>query len=98
MIWYAAPNNSWTAKAADRMYREVLHPTLKDSYPAARSFRVLEDNDPTGYKSSLGQKAKKDVKISAFSLPPRSPDLNPLDYTIWAEVNRRMRTQEKMEN
>ena len=95
LMWYAIPNNSWTAKAADRMYRKVLHPTKKDSYPAARSFRVLEDNDPTGYKSRMGHKAKKDVNISAFSLPPRSPDLNPLDYTIWAEVNRRMRAQEK---
>ena len=27
-------------------------------------------------------------------LPPRSQDLNPLDYGFWAEVNKRMRRQE----
>ena len=29
-----------------------------------------------------------------LSLPRHSPDLYPLDYTVWAEINRRMRKQE----
>ena len=40
------------------------------------------------------RQAKKEVGIKPFSLPPRSPDLNPLDYSIWAEINKRMRKQE----
>ena len=28
-------------------------------------------------------------------LPKHSPDLNALDYRIWADINRRMRLQEK---
>ncbi len=42
----------------------------------------------------LAQSAKEAVGISALSLPPRSPDLNPLDFSIRAEVNKRMRAQE----
>ena len=33
--------------------------------------------------------------MNVFTLPPRSPDLNPLDYSIWAEVNKRMRAAEE---
>ena len=59
------------------------------------NWRVLEDNDPTGYKSGRGEAAKTDVGIQAFSLPKRSPDLNPLDFSFWAAVNKKMRQQEK---
>ena len=30
-----------------------------------------------------------------LALPKRSPDLDVLDYAVWADVNRRMRKQEK---
>ena len=30
-----------------------------------------------------------------MSIPKRSPDLNVLDYTIWNEVEKRMRAQER---
>ena len=54
----------------------------------------MEDNDPAGYKSNRAIETKRAVGIEALSLPPRSPDLNPLDYSIWAEINRKMRQQE----
>ena len=54
----------------------------------------MEDNDPAGYKSRKAVRAKDDIGIAPLSLPPRSPDLNPLDYCVWAEINRRMRKQE----
>ena len=60
-----------------------------------RQWSVLEDNDPTGYKSSAGKDAKKKVGIDVFELPPRSPDLNVLDYSLWAEISRRLRKQER---
>ena len=55
---------------------------------------VLEDNDPTGYKSNAGKDAKKEVGIEVFELPPRSPDLNVLDYSLWKAISVRLRTQE----
>ena len=56
---------------------------------------IIEDNDPTGYKSRAGQEAKKSANIVVDSLPKRSPDLNVLDYSLWSEINRRMRAQER---
>lgn len=57
---------------------------------------MLEDNDPTGFKSRLGKEAKKRVGISIFQIPKRSPDLSVLDYAVWKEINKRMRQQEKL--
>ena len=33
--------------------------------------------------------------MKVFTIPKRSPDLNVLDYSIWSEVERRMRNQEQ---
>ena len=35
------------------------------------------------------------AKIDEFNIPKRSPDLNVCDYALWAEVNKRMRAQER---
>ena len=67
----------------------------KSEYPSRRSWNVLEDNDPSGYKSSKGIQAKEAVHIKSFDIPKRSPDLSVCDYALWPEVNRRMRAQEK---
>ena len=55
----------------------------------------MEDNDPTGYKSTAGKEAKKKVGMEVFELPPRSPDLNVLDCSLWAEISKRLRHQER---
>jgi hypothetical protein len=56
---------------------------------------LQEDNDPAGYKSRKAINAKKKLRIRTMSVPKHSPDLNVLDYRIWADINRRMRRQEK---
>ena len=78
--------------AADA-YRGVVIKTMRRQRGPKASYRILEDNDPQGYKSELGIKAKKDCKIKAIPYPRYSPDLNPLDFFVWAEVGRRMRLQ-----
>ena len=55
---------------------------------------MLEDNDPTGFLSRKGVDAKKRSGMSVFTIPRRSPDLNVMDYAVWAEVTRRMRASE----
>lgn len=94
LLWRVVPLNKWNAEAAVRMYRDALHPALQRAYPGTQRFRLLEDNDPAGYKCRASVHAKNELKINPVSLPPRSPDLNPLDYTVWAEINKRMRKQE----
>ena len=36
---------------------------------------------------------RKGLKMTPVPFPKYSPDLNPLDYFVWAEVNKRMGSQ-----
>ena len=62
---------------------------LKQKFPRCASWRVLEDNDPAGFKSSKDVKAKADAGIKVFSIPRRSPDLNVCDYALWKMVDKK---------
>ena len=89
----------WTAAAAAKMYTGPLRRALKRTYPEVEATRggkyvVLEDNDPAGYKCRAGFAAKKTARIITEDLPRRSSDLNVLDYSLWHEINARMRKQE----
>ena len=56
----------WSAQAAAHMYKNVLAKALKRAFPfRRRPFTIIEDNDPTGYKSGAGNKRK----WKATSLP-----------------------------
>ena len=68
---------------------------LSKTWPTRRRWTVLEDNDPTGFKSNKGIAAKSKARIDVFRIPKRSPELNVLDYAVWKAVNRRMRAEEK---
>jgi hypothetical protein len=69
--------------------------SCKKASPKQRRWTVLEDNDPTGFKSTKAIRAKAEVGIETFHIPKRSPDLCALDYAVWTQVNKRMRRQEK---
>ena len=86
----------WTGAAAAHMYSGPLLSALKRAYPGHKGkFTVIEDNDPTGYKSGKAIKAKQSAGIVTDDLPKRSPDLNVLDYSLWKAVNMKMRETEK---
>ena len=90
----------WNGNAAAAMYGGPLAKALKKAFPgeAAKArprFCVLEDNDPTGYKSGKALQAKECAGIRTDDLPHRSPDLNVLDYSLWHEIETRMRLQEQ---
>ena len=85
----------WNGPQAVEMYSKSLAPALRKAYPTKKRFLLLEDNDPTGYKSNVAKAAKVAAKIDILPFPKRSPDLNPLDYAFWDCVNRRLRRQER---
>ncbi|CAK0909407.1 unnamed protein product [Prorocentrum cordatum] len=91
-VWHYLPT-LWCADAACDFYAGVLAPALRRCRKGRRAFRILEDNDPTGYKSKKAVDCKMGLKITPIKFPKYSPDLNPLDYFLWAEVNRRMAEQ-----
>lgn len=93
-MWKYVEGN-WRGDAAAAMYQD-LEKVLKKAYPHHHGrYEVLEDNDPTGYKSSKGMAAKAACNLKTDDLPKRSPDLNVLDYCLWHEINVRMRAQER---
>ena len=95
LMWHVTANR-WNGQAAADMYARPLRKCLEREYPHVLGpWRVLEDNDPTGYKSSKGLEAKKEAGIISLDLPKRSPDLNPLDFSFWSEVNKKMRATER---
>ena len=86
---------TWTGAEAAAMYKE-LRKVLKKAYPNHKGkWSIIEDNDPTGYKSRVGFAAKKEARMLVDSLPKRSPDLNVLDYSLWKKIDTRMREHER---
>ena len=98
-VWHYVEGR-WNAQKAVRVYEGRLVKVLRKSYPnveqsARGRYVALEDNDPAGCKASAAVRAKAALRISTMNLPRRSPDLNVLDYSLWREINVRMREQEK---
>lgn len=94
LMWHSVPGGKWNSKSAVDMYKNSLAKRLQQVWPGKRPWTVLEDNDPTGFRCNAALKAKADLQIRTFRIPPRSPDLSVLDYAIWPEINKRMRKQE----
>ena len=57
---------------AARMYKGPMAAALRAAKPRLRTYTVLEDNDPTGFKSTQGEAAKRKVHIKPFCIPKRS--------------------------
>ncbi len=78
---HSAPG-AWNAAEAAHMYQSALSPALARHNPRKRKYLVLEDNDPSGYKSRAAEDAKKAAGTSPMIFPKRSPDMNPLDLRV----------------
>ena len=94
MMWHEVAEARWTGQAAADMYTGPLKTTLAKAWGRKCAYHVLEDNDPTGFKSRKGIRAKAEARIKPLVIPKRNPDLSVCDYAIWIEINRRMRKQE----
>ena len=88
VVWEYLPK-CWTGKVAAEMYAKFIKKALKKHRPGKLRHKVMEDNDPTGYKSSKARKAKKDAKIDVVSLPKYSMDLNPWDFCLFEDIEGR---------
>lgn len=95
VILWDEQKKGWGGDAAARLYTGPLLQSLKRAFPGRKTFTVLEDNDPAGFRSSKGLAAKDEAGIKIFRIPAHSPDLNVCDYALWAKVNRDMRAQEE---
>ena len=89
-MWEYTPGK-WNGEVAAQMYRSPMRKVLAKHRATKRIWRIVEENDPAGFKSSKARAAKKEVGMKEVSLPPYSPDLNPLDFTLWRTVENRAR-------
>ena len=80
----------WNGAVAESVYRNDIAKVLGRHAPTKEHPSIIEDNDPTGYKSSKAKKAKKELGYRVVSLPRYSPDLNPLDFFLWNNIEQRM--------
>jgi hypothetical protein len=80
----------WNGEKAAEMYRGPIRRALKRHRGDKGSYLVAEDNDPTGYKSTKGIEAKDKVGIKTVEWPRYSPDLMPLDFSLWKNIELRM--------
>ena len=94
LVWEVIDGRNWNGDVAAEMYTGPIKAALQRAAPGKRKWRVLEDNDPAGFKCRKGVDAKAAARIESFDIPRRSPALNVCDYALWSEINRRMRAAE----
>ena len=63
LLWEYIDGRNWNGEVAAEMYSGPVVAALRRAYPQKRQWRVLEDNDPTGFKSRKGIVAKEDVSV-----------------------------------
>ena len=88
-VWKYLPQK-WNGEVAADLYRGTILRALKRHRGQKRSYAIAEDNDRAGYKALAAKAAKKEVKIRPIQFPRYSPDLNPLDFFVWHEIERKM--------
>ena len=88
-VWHYLPSR-WCGAAAVDLYSGLVIKALRKNRGINASYRLVEDNDPTGHKCKKAVVAKRALSIGPMVYPCYSPDLNPLDYWLWTEVERRM--------
>jgi hypothetical protein len=89
IFWRVVPKK-WCGQEAANMYKELGKTLRLRLCQGPQGYRVVEDGDPKGYQSNKGKDAKAAADIVSLKLPPRSPEWMPLDYSLWAEIEKRM--------
>ena len=84
------PRGRWNNDIAAQTYRGPIFAALGRYRGERDTCRVLEDNDPSGYKPRKAIQATRDIGISTLDSPKYSPYLNPMGHFVWEEIGRRM--------
>ena len=72
----------WTSAECVKFYK-----SLKRVIGASRA-RILQDNERTGFKSRAALAYKDSVGWEVLPFPCYSPDLNPLDFAVFAAAKK----------
>ena len=88
-LWHDV-GKKWNGQVAADLYRGPLIKALRQHRGDKDRYLVVEDNDPSGYKTNKAQAAKDELGIKTIEWPRYSPDLNPLDFHVWHEVEEKV--------
>ena len=97
IILWRENQGRWNGASAASMY-EDLGNALRAHYGDLPFFRVVEDGDTKGYQSKQGIKAKRVHHIHSWKLPPHSPGLMPLDFSLWDDIEGRVLAKRRIED
>ena len=81
---------AWNGQVAADMHKGPIMKVLAKHRGVKPSYLIAEDNDPTGYKSGKAETEKRRLGLRAIDWPRYSPDLMPLDFTLWEDIEGRL--------
>ena len=73
----------WNGQTAAETYEGPILQSLRRTWGRRASYLLVEDGDRKGNQSTKGLAAKKRSHIRTLTLPARTPELMPLDATLW---------------
>ena len=82
--------HAWNGQVAADMYKGPIMKSLTKHRTVKPSYLLAEDNDPTGYKSGKAMAEKRRLGIRTIQWPRYSPDLMPLDFSLWTSIEERV--------
>ena len=88
VLWGYLPK--WNGEAAAELYKGPIMKALVKRRGVKPTYLICEDNDPTGYKSGKGKTQKRLLGIETVRWPRYSPDLMPLDFSLWNDIEKRL--------
>jgi len=90
IIMWQEVSGSWNGAVAANVYEKHMKPALVRYWGEKPRYKIIEDGDRKGNASNKGIAAKARANIRAISLPPRTPSLMHLDYSIWQRIVKRV--------
>ncbi len=89
IVFWKVVEGNWNGERAAETYAQIGK-VLQKRFGDKRQYILVEDGDRKGNQSNKGKAAKTKAKIRPLVLPPRTPSLMPLDYSIWNAVLEKM--------
>ena len=73
---------------------ELLRGPVKEAMTRCGAKYLLRDGDPNAFDTHLGKAEEAKMPWTTIQIPPRSPDLNPCDYALWAAIKKKLLVHE----
>lgn len=89
ILWHYQEKR-WNGQTASETYKGPILQALKRKWGERGMYRLVEDGDRKGNQSNQGNSAKRQAHIRALTLPPRTPELMPLDARLWKAIEDRV--------